>query len=444
MTDSILLVEDEDVLRGNIARFLGDAGYRVTQASTGAMALERLLAEDFALLITDLRLPELDGLSLLKRAVAECPETSVLIITAYASIETAIEALRHGAVDYMLKPIVLEDLRQKVVHLLEHRNLKQHVALLRRGLCRHLGFEGMIGESLEIQHVFSDVEMAAPTDATILLEGESGTGKELLARAIHAKSARAERVFLPVNMAAVHSDTADAQLFGHLRGAFTGAVADRDGIFRSGRGGTVFLDEISELPLPTQAKLLRTLEAREVYPVGADLPEKIDVRLVVATNQDLEQLVANGRFRQDLFFRLNVFRIRLPALRDRREDIPLLVQHFWALHGRKLGRPTGAISNEAMRTLNGYHWPGNVRELSNVIERAAILSGSGQLERGHLPPDMVSADEQPIPLKQAVEQFEQRHIAWVLSLAEGSKQDAARLLGVDVATLYRRLARNGS
>ncbi len=441
VSDRILVAEDEQVIRANLCESLARAGFEVEGAADGEAALRRVLDEEFAVVVADIRMPKLDGIALLKRIVAERPDTFVLMTTAYASVESAIEALRCGAYDYLLKPVGLEDLLQKLRHLAAWRALRQEVVRLRRHVQGHGGFEGIVGGSPATQAVFALIDRVAPTKATVLVTGESGTGKELVARALHARSSVSDREFLAVNMAAVPPELVEAQLFGHEKGAFTGADRRREGILRAVRGGTVFLDEIGDLPLPAQAKLLRAIESHELLPVGADRPVSADFRLIAATHHDLEAEVERGRFRSDLFFRLNVFRIEIPPLRERREDVPALVDHFARHHALSLGRRPCAVSNEAMRLLIGHTWPGNVRELSNAIERASILALDEAILPEHLPMQLQRESELPTELKRAVEQFEQNHIRWVLRVAGGNRERAAEMLGVDVATLYRRLAK---
>jgi DNA-binding NtrC family response regulator len=438
MNERILVVDDEDIQRANLTEFLQDSGYDVDGACDGQAALEKMDDEDYGLVLTDIRMPKLDGIELLQRVVAERPETSVLVMTAYASVESAVDALRLGAYDYLLKPVVFEDLLQRVENLFAYRALRQEVTRLRRDLSDRLGFEGIIGDSPQIQKVFELVEKVAPTDATVLVTGDSGTGKELVARAIHARSSVADKEFLAVNMAAVPREMVEAQLFGHEKGAFTGADRRRDGLLRSVRGGTVFLDELGEVPMEAQVKLLRALEEQEVLPVGAERPVRAQFRLIAATNRDLKAAVKDGEFRQDLYFRLNVFSIEIPSLAARREDISALVSHFTKVHSRGLRK---TVSNDAMKHLLGYDWPGNVRELSNVIERACILCEGETIEVEHLPAELLSSSQTPTSLKGAVEDFERRHIAWVLRAVGGNREKAARMLEVDPATLYRRLAK---
>ncbi len=440
MSERVLIVEDEPILRTNLRVALEQAGYEVDAAADGAQGLERVLAQDYAVVLSDIRMPKLDGLGLLKRIVAERPETSVLLTTAFASVDTAVDALRLGAFDYLLKPVAVEDLLQKLAHLITYRAMKSELLRLRRNLQGRLGGEGMVGQGAKMKAVFELIEKVAPTRAVVLVLGESGTGKELVARATHARSEVADKEFLGLNVAAMPSELVESILFGHEKGAFTGADKRQEGLLRSVRGGTIFLDEIGDLPLPAQAKLLRAIELREILPVGAQRAVPAEFRLIAATHRDLAAAVAEGRFRQDLYFRLNVFQIVLPPLRERREDIPGLVQHFLRLHATSLCKPTLTISNEAMRALVGADWPGNVRELSNVIERAAILAGE-QIGLEHLPSQPSGRASVPTELKPAMELFARQHIEWVLRLAKDNREEAARLLDVDPATLYRRLAK---
>jgi len=441
MNERVLVAEDEPILRANLCEYLERAGYEVTGASDGAEALGYVLSEDYAVVISDIRMPNMDGIELLKRIVAERSETLVLLVTAFASVDTAIEALRFGAYDYMLKPVDFDDLAQKVSRLVEHRNLQAEVRRLRRDLGARLGFEGIVGQSAKMNEVYELIEKVAPTRSTVLITGESGTGKELVARAIWARSTLADREFMAVNMAALPPDMVESLLFGHEKGAFTGADRSREGILRAVRGGTVFLDEVAELPMAAQAKLLRALDNGEVLPVGAARPLQVEFRMVVATNQDLSVAINAARFRSDLFYRLNVFSVTLPPLRDRREDIPALVEHFAVRHAKSMGHRRQDVANEVMRILLGYAWPGNVRELSNVIERAVILAGDDRLEPHHLPAELRTDQAAPVELRPAVAEFEERHIQWVIEAAGGNRERAARLLGIDPATLYRKLAK---
>ncbi len=443
MSGRVLVADDERLLRASLCEYLADSGYEVEGVADGQAALERLDARDYDVLLTDLRMPRLDGMTLLRRVAERHPQTSALVMTAYASVETAVEALRLGAFDYVLKPIVFADLGQKIEKLLQVSELRGEVQRLRRQVHADRAFEGIVGQSDAIRTVFEQVERVGPTDTTVLITGESGTGKELVARALHARSALADKPFLPVNVAAIPADMLASQLFGHVKGAFTGATRDRDGLLRVARGGTVFLDEIGEIPLGQQAKLLRAIESHEVLPVGADRPMKVRFRLLGATNRALEEAVAQGRFRADLFYRLNVFRVSLPALRDRAEDVAPLAHHFLRVHSQRMGRARSAIDNATMRLLTAYDWPGNVRELSNVVERAVILSSDGPIGVAHLPAELHARQKGPISLKDAVAAAEAAHIRRTLAAAGGDKEEAAALLRVDRATLYRRLKKHG-
>ena len=441
MSDSILIAEDEEVLRRNMASYLRREGYDVTAVPDGKQALEFALNNDVAVVISDIRMPELDGIALLKRLAVERPGTAVLVITAYASVDTAVDALRHGASDYLLKPIAFEELRQKVRITVSRMALEGEVRRLRRDLQVRLGFEGIVGDSAPIRDVFELVDKVAPTPSTVLVAGASGTGKELIARAIHTRSTRSEREFLAVNVGAMPSELVESQLFGHERGAFTGAATARKGIFRAARGGTVFLDEVGELPGPAQAKLLRALDQREITPVGADRAQSVDFRLIAATNRNMEQEVEAGRFRADLYYRLNVFRIDLPTLSERREDVPALVHYFLQRHAQTIGRGRPGITNRAMQLLTAHEWPGNVRELSNILERAVILAADHPVGAEHLPAELQEAPAESLRLKDVVERAEREHILRVLRFVGHNRDQAADELGIDRATLYRRLSK---
>ncbi|MBI5510203.1 MAG: sigma-54-dependent Fis family transcriptional regulator [Deltaproteobacteria bacterium] len=443
MSGRILIAEDEEILRVNLCEFLEKAGYEVEGVADGAAAYAKALEHNYEVLVADIRMPGLDGISLLKRVVAERPETLVLISTAYASVESAVEALRHGAYDYLLKPIVFEDLLQKLHNLFVYRALQEEVVRLRQSVQERLGFEGIVGDTPQVRRVFELIDKVAPTPSTVLITGESGTGKELVARAIHQRSQVKDREFLAVNVAAIPNDLIESYLFGHERGAFTSAVRERDGILRTARGGTVFLDEVGELTSQVQAKLLRALEAHEIQPVGGDRPIRVDFRLIAATNQPLEDLVAKGTFRRDLFFRLNVFRIDVPPLKERRQDIPALANHFLSLHCRTIGKRVAGLKNDTMRLLLAYAWPGNVRELSNVIERAVLLADGELVTPQDVPAEIRDAPAGPMALKAAIEEFERQHISRVLAEVDGDKEQAAKLLGIHVATLYRHLEKSG-
>lgn len=442
MPDRILIVDDEDVFRRNLREYLEEEGFGAEGGETGEEALELVDEYNFAVALVDIRLPDVSGVDLLERLAAEQPDTAVILMTAYASVETAVEGFRKGAYDYVLKPVVFEDIRHKIENVLRHAHLERQVHRLRREIQERLGFEGLIAESEEMEEIFELIDKVAEMPTTVLITGESGTGKELVARAIHERSNRSDRQFLAVNTAAIPEGVTEAQLFGSEKAAFTGATEKREGIFRSARGGTVFLDEIGEIPLDVQAKLLRTLEQHEVMPVGASEPIEVDFRLIAATNQDLEELVEEGAFREDLFYRLDIFRIELPALRERRTDVAPLVEHFAEMHARKLGCPVPAFSNRAMTKLMSYDWPGNVRELSNVVERALILAEDKRVEVEDLPDMGEGSEAAPtLALDEVVAKAEKKHIQQVLQMTGGNKTKAAELLEIDPATLYRRISK---
>ncbi|RME27212.1 MAG: sigma-54-dependent Fis family transcriptional regulator [Deltaproteobacteria bacterium] len=444
MSERILVVDDEAVLRHNVVRFLSSLGHDAVAAGSGERAVDLLGAEPFDLVITDLRMPGMGGIDLLSHLAQRYPDTLAIVITAHASIETAVDALRLGAQDYLLKPISLDELGRKVGHLLEHRNLQRQVRRLRQELHQRYDTTGMIADSAAMQPVLRLIAKAAGSRSTVLIEGESGTGKELVARALHDRSPWADKDFIAVNLAAQPAELVDATLFGHERGAFTGATSRREGIFRAARGGTVFLDEIGELPMPVQVKLLRVLENREVQPVGSDRPVPVDFRLVCATNRSLRQLAEAGEFRDDLRFRLDVLRIELPPLRDRREDIAPLAWYFLRQHARAMGLPAPSLSTEALRLLERWHWPGNVRELSNIIERAVLLCDDDRIDPADLPAELREVPASSTTnLKEAVTAFERTHIQRVLDRCQGNKPQAAELLGIHLATLYRHLERLG-
>ncbi len=445
MSDRILVVDDEAVLRSNLVRFLDRTGHDVEGVASAEEALQRLDATEFAVVITDLKMPGMGGEALLKRVTAEHPETLVLVITAFASLESAIEALRHGAQDYLLKPLSLDEVTRKVDRLLEVRELEHRVARLRREVHQRFDTEGVVADSPSMQRVLELVRKAAGSRSSVLVEGESGTGKELIARALHDQSPWADRDFIAVNLAAQPRDLVDATLFGHEKGAFTGAARGRDGVFRAARGGTVFLDEISEMPPEVQVKLLRVLENREVLPLGADRPVPVDFRLVAATNKPLRAEVDAGRFREDLFFRVEILKVELPPLRERQDDIPPLARRFLARHAEKQRRNPPRIGSDAMRRLQTYAWPGNVRELSNVLERAVLLCDTEWIEPDDLPSDLSGTQPPPdvLDLKVAMADYERRHIERVLAHCDGDKNVAAERLGVHLATLYRHMERLG-
>lgn len=444
MSKHVLLVDDERALRESIGRFLRSEGYEVTECADGSEALEQMSDGPAGVVLTDLRMPNVDGLQLLSRLRLQWPETSVVMMTAYGSVDSAVEALRLGAYDYILKPIILDDLAQKLSNLTRYRDAASELSHLRGEVQRRAGAEeDLVCDSRAMCELMELVPRIAANRSTVLLTGESGTGKEVFARAIHRASPQSDQPFLAVNVGAVPDNLLESQLFGHERGAFTGADRRRDGVFRAARGGTVFLDEIGELDIRLQPKLLRALEQREVLPVGSDVPVPVDVRVVAATNRDVEKMVDEGSFRPDLFYRLNVVRMRLPPLREHTEDIPGLVSLFVRRFSREFGRTIRGVDNETMPILMSHPWKGNVRELANVIERASLLGTDEWIRVADLPTDLRDVEPRPLDLRAAVVQFERQHIVWVLEEAEGSRARACELLGLSPATFYRRLAQCG-
>ncbi len=437
MTHAILVVDDETVLRNNLVRYLGRNGRPVQGAASAEEALERMATTDFSVVVTDLRMPGMGGAELIERLRVERPETLVLVMTAYASVESAIAALRAGAHDYLIKPLSLEDVDHKVERLLRVRELEFDNRRLRDALHSDLGSDSFIAESPPMREVMRLVDRAAASRSTVLIEGESGTGKELVARALHDQAPWCDEPFIAVNLAAQPRDLVDATLFGHERGAYTGAVGARQGVFRAARGGTVFLDEISELPLEIQVKLLRVLQNREVLPLGSDRPVQVDFRLVAATNKSLIEGVQAGSFRNDLLYRVEVVKITLPPLRDRPGDLIPLIGMLLRQHATSMARSVPTVTSEAMRSLERHSWPGNVRELSNAIERAVLLCNDDLITVNDLPLQSYAAEGDD--LKSVLDRAERRHITAVLTACDGDKGRAAERLGVHLATLYRRL-----
>jgi two-component system response regulator PilR (NtrC family) len=427
-----------------LADVLTDEGYEVASAADGSEALALIEVNDFDLVITDLRMPNLDGVALLERLRQLRPQTLVLLMTAYASVETAVEALRQGAHDYMIKPLVYEDVLAKFARLLEHRSLAWQIQHLRREVESRFDFEGLIGQSVGMKSIVERIRKVGPTDSTVLISGESGVGKEVVARLVHRQSMRSERIFLPINCGAIPDTLLESQLFGHVRGAFTGAVTGQEGLLQRARSGTIFLDEIGELPLGLQVKLLRVLETKEVLPIGATDPIKVDIRIVAATNRNLEESCRKGEFREDLYYRLNVFGIEIPPLRERREDIPLLIDFLVRRHNVEMNRHFKGVENAAMKLLLGVPWKGNVRELDNVIEHAMILGAGDWIRVGDLPTSVASMGA-PLgggvtdDLKTVTHAFERNHIENVLGRCDGDKRQAADQLGISLSSLYRKI-----
>lgn len=444
MAASILVADDEPASREALYDSLTDQGYDVTAVNDGTEALAELHRSNFDLLVSDLRMPGLDGLQLLRETRKLCPQTLVILVTAHASVETVVEALRAGAHDYMLKPLVYDDVITKVSRLLEQREIAWQVQHLRSEVESKYDFENLVGESAAMRRIVELTKKVAPTNSTVLITGESGVGKEVVARAVHRESGRGEKIFLPINCGAIPETLLESQLFGHVRGAFTGAVVAQEGLFQRARGGTIFLDEIGELPLSLQVKLLRAIEEKEILQVGATTPAKVDIRIIAATNRDLEDSCKEGTFREDLYYRLNVFEIGIPPLRRRPEDIPLLVDFLVRRHNAEMNAHFKGVENAAMKILMSMPWKGNVRELDNVIEHSMIVGSGDWIRATDLPARLSSlaessSNEVNDGLKTAMRAYERLHIGNVLNRTTGDKRAAAELLGISLSSLYRKI-----
>jgi two-component system response regulator AtoC len=442
----VLVVEDEALMRSIIMDLMRGEGYEVVEAPSGEVAWQIFEQEKIDLAILDLNLSGgSSGLDVLKKMRDVDSEVMAIIVTAYASVESAVQALQQGAYDYITKPFANDHLKNQVRHALEAKALFKENHFLRRELREKYRFENIIGKGDAIEAVFRIMEKVARTDSSVLITGESGTGKELVARAIHFTSERANGRFLPINCGALPETLLESELFGYKRGAFTGAMNEKIGLLKAADKGTVFLDEIGDMPLALQVKLLRVLQEREVYPLGSNDPVSFDVRVVCATNKDLEAEAKAGRFREELLYRINVITIKLPPLRERKDDIPLLASHFLKKFERSLGRGGMRFSKGAMKLLLGYAWPGNVRELENTIERAAILAET-DVVHSHDLPDKLRSNALPTGVEMdngnvTLEDLEREHIKRVLGKVEGNKDRAAQMLGIHVSTLYRKMQR---
>ncbi len=451
MPDRILVVDDDEALRESLALLLAAEGYEVVTAGDAAAALARL-EEPVDVVLCDVRMPGRDGLELLPDLIRRLPGAPVLLMSAYGSGDLAVEALKRGAYDYLAKPFQPSEVLLAIRKARERERLRRANTLLQRDVSRAVGDRPIVAASPPMIDLLEILERAAEYKATVLLTGESGTGKEVLARAIHAQSGRRNQAFVAVNCAAIPEALLESELFGHARGAFTGADRARRGLFVEADGGTLFLDEIGELPPPLQAKLLRVLQEEEVMPIGESKPRRIDVRVIAATSRDLERDVASGRFREDLFYRLDVFRVRVPPLRERRDDVPLLVDHFIARFRETLGKPVRTIADEALDRLVAHAWPGNVRELENVLERAMILADTDRITLADLPEAIAAprrkAEAAPAPsgdfsMRRARRRFEAELIRRALDATGGNRTRAARLLEISHRALLYKIKEYG-
>jgi two-component system response regulator GlrR len=444
METKILVVDDDPSLRMLMQVRLEAAGYNLTLAEGGAEALERASEEVYSVALVDMRLGDTDGITLLEKLLRKQPSLPVIIVTAHGSIANAVEATKKGAYDYITKPFDPKDLLHRIENALELRRLKGEVERLRTLVHERYHFDNIVASSESMQHVLRQVAQIATTDSTVCLSGESGTGKELIARAIHVASRRANGPFIPINCGAIPEGLLENELFGHTKGAYTGADRAQMGLLLQAEGGTLFLDEISELPQSLQVKFLRVLQEREFYPLGAGQPVKVDIRLVTATNQDLTKLVTEGKFREDLYYRIHVIPVTLPPLRERPEDIPLLASFFLQRFTREMHKEVTGFSPETLRQLMLYDWPGNVRELANVMERAVVLSTSSTIT-----PDLLLLGKRELievpdkdkiePMREAREKFEKSYLVHVLTAARGNVSRASELAAKDRAEFYRLL-----
>ena len=443
MGAKILIIDDENLFREDLAKLLCRRGYDCKTAVDGNMGLA--VAEEFGpdVILCDIVMPSQNGIELLGEILRICPESFVIMITAYGTIDTAIEAFRRGASDYILKPLVLEDVLQKIERLLEHKRLNREIRFLRHQLRQEIQGPLLVGKSEQMQRVRELIRKVSTTTSTVLITGASGTGKELVARAIHKNSTTAKEPFVAINCAGIPEHLLESELFGHTKGAFTGADNEREGFFELAGNGTILLDEIAEMPLTLQSKILRVVEEREFVRVGGKKNISAKARFIASTNKNLEELVQSGQFRQDLYFRLAVFEIHVPSLKERRDDIALLCEHLLKNLNRELKRNCHGVDNEAIRMLLSYSWPGNVRELRNVIERAMILATGEFITPAELPSQIAGSVEftkYSDNLRTAVAAYEKEHIQRVLLAAGGNKEECSRRLGINPSTLYRKMA----
>lgn len=452
---TILLVDDDHSVISILKAVLEPGGYNISTAGSGMAALRMLRESVFDLMITDVKMPGMDGFKLMEKAKEMQPHLAVVVISASSSVDDAVKAMKHGAFDYIAKPFKFDELLLTVQRALAYCDLLTENKVLRRSVMgtEAVGYGFIVGNSQPMLEIFRLIEKIARTTSTVLILGESGTGKELVAKAIHNCSSRSSAPFVKVNCAAMPEQLLESELFGYVKGAFTGAAENKSGLFEEAQGGTIFLDEIGSIPLMMQVKLLRTLQEKEIRRVGSTKDHKIDVRVVAATNEDLQKKIARGEFREDLFFRLSVIPITVPPLRARREDIPCLIKHFLSVFEQESGRRV-SIADDAIKTLTEYEWPGNIRQLENLIRRVAILSENGTISSGDLPQEVLgfqktepidilsdnsNDSDEFIPLKEYLKNVETAYIRNVLKNCNDDKEKAARILDVSLATLYRKL-----
>jgi len=444
----ILVVDDEAIARENLEHILKKEGYDVVPVDSGVNALKRLAASAFDVVVTDLKMKQVDGMEVLAQSKERYPDTEVIMVTAYATVATAIEAMQKGAYHYIPKPYKIDEVRMVVDRALEKKRLRDELRELKRDYRARLGSPAIIGKNRKMQELMELVSQVAPTDCSVLIFGETGTGKELIARTLHSLSKRAEARFLAFNCGAFSEELLTNELFGHEKDAFTGATSTKVGLLEAASGGTVFLDEIGDMPPSMQTKLLRVIEEKALLRVGGTNAIRVDIRMVAATNKDLNREVEAGRFRKDLFYRLNVVSLRLPPLAERRDDIPLLAHHFLARYAKAQGKAIEGVSDEAMEVLLHYEYPGNIRELENLIERAVALCNGAAILPKHLPPELEKVCFQVYRVPggnrlPTLEENEAEYVRWVLKQASGNKTKAAEILGIDRVSLWRKMKRWG-
>ncbi|MBU1339220.1 MAG: sigma-54 dependent transcriptional regulator [Acidobacteria bacterium] len=447
----IHVIDDEPIIHEVLGELLSSEGYKVEISASGTEALKKHETDFFDLVLLDLLMPGMNGIDVLKELKKRHPDIVIIIITAYASVESAITAMKIGAYDYIQKPFKHDELLLTVKRAISHKDLQDENIRLKGELGKKFGFSNIIGKSPLIRNVFETIRASAPTRSTILIEGESGTGKELVAHAVHLNSDRSQQPFIVVNSGSLPPDLLESNLFGHVKGAFTGATAQKKGLFEAADRGTIFFDEISSVGNETQTKLLRVIQEREFMRLGGTTTVRVDVRIIAATNIDLRELIRQQKFREDLYYRLNVIKIELPPLRKRKDDIPLLVKHFIDIYCRENKKEITGINDDVMSTLMDYDWPGNIRELENLIERAIVLTRSKRITRDILPPSLLdirkdspkngSEFRENLDLKVQTQNFQRRAILNALKRAKGVQKKAAQLLGIKPTTLNEMIKR---
>lgn len=443
-----LIVDNDEAHAETMADSLSRVGYACTVATTGSEGAALLEKDAFEIVVSDLKMPDVGGLEILAKCKEVLPDAEVILVTGHGTIQSAVEAMQQGAFNYLLKPLDLKQLRAVVDNASRNQHLRRANAELSRRLDEKFGFEGVIGNSPQMHEVIDRLRRIAPTDATILIQGDTGTGKELVAQAIHQNSPRKKRPFVGLNCAALSENILESELFGHIKGAFTDASADRVGKFEYAHGGTLFLDEVGDMPLPTQIKLLRVLENNEITRVGSNETIEVNVRILSATNRDLEEAIANGTFREDLYHRLKVVSIMLPKLTERSIDIPLLIEHFQKMHSKRHNKEINSMTTAARRRLMAFDWPGNVRQLKNAIESMVVVDMDGVLDLDDLPDDLSSGDHTVADaggrgladlVGKPLSEIEGMFIAETLEFTNGNREDAAGMLGIGERTLYRKI-----